>query len=388
MNKIKIYTFIIAAILLCCSSCEKDGIIPSNQFNNTLSFEDNSFQHIKNDTYQSVIDSYIKKGIIGTSIYVKDNNGIWIGAGGKADILSNIDVDKGNQFMIASITKVFTATVLFSLVDNGILSIDDNISEWIPSSIANNIENANEATIADLLSHKSGIADYYTTKFEMARYNTEHNYWVQEDILKYVYGKEASFPVGQKYSYSNTNFLLLGMIIENATNMTLKDAYDEHIFLPLELENAYYDTGRDAASTSLISGYYNLYGNGFILSDFLYKDELSTGDGGIIINPQDLGRFFDELMQGNLLSQASLMKMQDWFDIEGNGKNGFGLEYFENEHGISYGHTGGADGFTSVAHYYPNEDITVIILLNFTPSDDLFDTTLDFISDIKDVAFE
>lgn len=388
MNKIKIYTFIIAAILLCCSSCEKDGIIPSNQFNNTLSFEDNSFQHIKNDTYQSVIDSYIKKGIIGTSIYVKDNNGIWIGAGGKADILSNIDVDKGNQFMIASITKVFTATVLFSLVDNGILSIDDNISEWIPSSIANNIENANEATIADLLSHKSGIADYYTTKFEMARYNTEHNYWVQEDILKYVYGKEASFPVGQKYSYSNTNFLLLGMIIENATNMTLKDAYDEHIFLPLELENAYYDTGRDAASTSLISGYYNLYGNGFILSDFLYKDELSTGDGGIIINPQDLGRFFDELMQGNLLSEASLMKMQDWFDIEGNGKNGFGLEYFENEHGISYGHTGGADGFTSVAHYYPNEDITVIILLNFTPSDDLFDTTLDFISDIKDVAFE
>ena len=388
MNKIKKYTFIVVTILLCCSSCEKDGIIPSNQFNNTLSFEDNSFQHIKNDTYQSVIDSYIKKGIIGTSIYVKDNNGIWIGAGGKADILSNIDVDKGNQFMIASITKVFTATVLFSLVDNGILSIDDNISEWIPSSIANNIENANEATIADLLSHKSGIADYYTTKFEIARYNTEHNYWVQEDILKYVYGKEASFPVGQKYSYSNTNFLLLGMIIENATNMTLKDAYDENIFLPLELENAYYDTGRDAASTSLISGYYNLYGNGFILSDFLYKDELSTGDGGIIINPQDLGRFFDELMQGNLLSQASVMKMQDWFDIEGKGKNGVGLEYFESEHGISYGHTGGADSFTSVAHYYPNEDITVIILLNFTPSDDLFDTTLDFISDIKDVAFE
>ena len=388
MNKIKIYTFIIAAILLCCSSCEKGNIIPSSQFNNTLSFEDNSFQHINNDTYQSVIDSYIKKGIIGTSIYVKDNNGIWIGAGGKADILSNIDVDKGDQFMIASITKVFTATVLFSLVDNGILSIDDNISEWIPSSIANNIENANEATIADLLSHKSGIADYYTTKFEMARYNTEHNYWVQEDILKYVYGKKASFPVGQKYSYSNTNFLLLGMIIENAANMTLKDAYDKYLFLPLELENAYYGTGRDAASTSLISGYYNLYGNGFILSDFLYKDELSTGDGGIIINPQDLGRFFDELMQGNLLSEASLMKMQDWFDIGGNRKNGFGLEYFENEHGISYGHTGGADGFTSVAHYYPNEDITVIILLNFTPSDDLFDTTLDFISDIKDVAFE
>jgi D-alanyl-D-alanine carboxypeptidase len=388
MNKIKIYTFIIAAILLCCSSCEKGNIIPSSQFNNTLSFEDNSFQHINNDTYQSVIDSYIKKGIIGTSIYVKDNNGIWIGTGGKADILSNIDVDKGDQFMIASITKVFTATVLFSLIDNGILSIDDNISEWIPSSIANNIENANEATIADLLSHKSGIADYYTTKFEMARYNTEHNYWVQEDILKYVYGKKASFPVGQKYSYSNTNFLLLGMIIENAANMTLKDAYDKYLFLPLELENAYYGTGRDAASTSLISGYYNLYGNGFILSDFLYKDELSTGDGGIIINPQDLGRFFDELMQGNLLSEASLMKMQDWFDIGGNRKNGFGLEYFENEHGISYGHTGGADGFTSVAHYYPNEDITVIILLNFTPSDDLFDTTLDFISDIKDVAFE
>ncbi|MFL1897470.1 serine hydrolase domain-containing protein [Aquimarina sp. 2-A2] len=386
MNK-KIYTSIVIIILLCFSSCEKDEIITSNQFNTTLSFQDNSLQHIKNETYQSVIDSYIKKGIIGTSIYVKDNEGIWIGTGGKADISSNIDVDKGNQFMIASITKVFTATVIFSLVDKGILSIDDPISEWIPSSITKNIDNTNEATIANLLSHKSGIVDYYTTKFEMARYNTKYNNWVQEDILKYVYGKNANFPVGEKYSYSNTNFLLLGMIIENATNMTLKEAYDEMIFLPLGLNNAYYDTGKNAAPTSLISGYYNLYGNGYILSDFLYKDELSTGDGGIIINPQDLGEFLDELMQGNLLRPASLMKMQDWFDIEGDGKNGFGLEYFENEYGISYGHSGGADGFTSVAHYYPNEDITVIILLNFTPSNDLFDVTLNFISDITDVAF-
>jgi D-alanyl-D-alanine carboxypeptidase len=373
--------------LLVCSSCEKDEIFPSYKYNNVLSFADNSHLHTKNILYQSVIDTYINKGIIGTSLYIRDKEGSWIGTGGKADIASNISVEKGNQFMIASITKVITATVIFSLIDDGILSIDDKISKWIPSSITDKVDNANEATIADLLSHTSGIIDYYTIKFEMTRYNVEYNYWSQEEILEYVYGKKANFPVGQRYSYSNTNYLLLGMIIENASNKTLKEAYNEKVFSPLSLKNAYFDTKQNAAPASLISGYYSLYGDGYFQSDFLYKDELGTADGGIIINAQDLGKFFDTLMHGGLISATSLMKMQDWFAIEDNGKNGYGLEYFTNEHGISYGHSGGADGFISVAHYYPKEDITIIMLFNFMPTDELLDITFSFINDITEIAF-
>lgn len=385
LNYIILFTLLSTII----SSCTKDEIYPDNKFDNDLSFPDNSEQHPKSALYQSIIDRYVKKGVIGTSVSVRDSYGVWLGVGGMANIASNIPIGKGCQFMIASVSKVFTATLIFSLVDDGVLTIDDPVNKWIDKSITDKIDNANQATIANLLGHTSGIPDYYTVAFEMARYNVKYNYFSQEDILKYVYGKKADFPVGQTYAYSNTNYLLLGMIIEKATGKKLKEVYYERIFTPLGLQNAYYDIKEKAAPSTLISGYYNLYGNGYIESAFLYKDELSTGDGGIIITAQDLGVFFDKLMHGDILSKESLDKMQDWFDIPDGEKNGYGLEYYTNDYGISYGHTGGVDGFTAFANYYPEQDVTIIVLLNYTPgSEESFNTMLEFLDNINKAVFD
>lgn len=145
------------------------------------------------------------------------------------------------------------------------------VNKWIDHSINNKVENANSATIKHLLSHTSGIHDYYTVAFEMARYNVEYNYWSQEEILKFVYGKNATLTVGESYSYSNTNYLLLGMIIENINDLTLKEAYYKRIFNPLGLQNAFYDSKEHATPSSLISGYCNLYGNDYVLYDFYIK---------------------------------------------------------------------------------------------------------------------
>ncbi|PJF37821.1 MAG: D-alanyl-D-alanine carboxypeptidase, partial [Phototrophicales bacterium] len=103
---------------------------------------------------------------------IKDRDGVWIGASGKADISSGVDVLPCNSFLIASISKSITAATIFSLVDDRKLSIDDPVNKWISSSITDKLENANESTIKHLLNHTSGIPDYQTTQYELDRINT------------------------------------------------------------------------------------------------------------------------------------------------------------------------------------------------------------------------
>lgn len=385
-NRIFLFPLLLLFIL---SGCSKDEIHDYEKYENGLSFPYDSDAHPKHESYQAIVDQYIPKGILGTSIMIKDEAGIWLGAGGSADLASNVAMQPGHQFLIASISKMYTATAIFSLVDDGVLSIDDPVSKWIDQSITDKVDNANEANISHLLAHTSGIHDFYTIAFEMDRFNRTYNDWDASEILEYVYGKNAYFEVGQNYAYSNTNYLLLGLILESATNKSLKEVYQEHIFDPLQVKNTFFDVRNNSTPATLVKGYYGLYGGGYVESQFLYKDELGTGDGGIATTAQDLGMFIDQLMNGNIVSQSSLDKMQDWFDIGEGGKNGFGIEYFTNDYGISYGHTGGVDGYASLANYYPDRNITIIKLFNYLPnSQSSFEATVDFMDAIDRAVLE
>lgn len=208
----------------------------------------------------------------------------------------------------------------------------------------------------------------------MARFNKENNNWDQEDILAFTYGKKAEFKIDEQYGYSNTNYVLLGMILEAVSEKSLKEVYREKIFNPLGLNSAHYDVKENAIPDDAVKGYYDLYGNSnFVESRFLYGDEMSTGDGGIIINAQDLGVFTTNLMKGEIISAGSLSQMQNWFDLPENQthiKNGYGLEYFKFDRGNAYGHTGGVDGFSSYAFYYPESETTIVVLFNYSISTD------------------
>ncbi len=384
--------FIIVFATLIFSSCTKDEIIPSSTYFTNLSFPDSSQLHPNHLNFQQALDDFKNSGGLGGSIMIRDAHGTWLGATGQADIISDVDMEVGHQFLIASISKVFTATAIFSYIDEGKLSVDDQISQYLSAEIVDKVANADQATIGDLLSHRSGIADWYTIALEMARYNEEFNNFSQEDILSYVYGKSAFFEVGEAYGYSNTNYVLLGIILENISNLSLKQVYHQKIFDPLNLESAYFDIKENGAPKGLVKGYISLYGNGYTEADALYKDELSTGDGGIAINAQDLGVFMDALMDGQLVSQSSLQQMQAWFDFdegEGHIKNGFGLEYFNFENGVAIGHTGSVDGFSSILYYYPEQDVLIVGLFNYSPgSVEEYEKLLQLEKDINQYIFE
>lgn len=353
-------------------ACEKNEVFPESYYDCGFVFPDSSSSHPKAALYQSILDRNRKAGIIGASLMIKDKAGVWVGASGKADIASGVNVHPCSRFLIASVSKSFTAAATFTLVDDGILSLDDPLNKWISKSITDKIANANEVELRHLLGHTSGIPDYYTLQFELDRVNKIENKWTQEEVLKYAYKKKATNGVGESYYYSNTNFLLLGMVIEKASGLSLEDVYKKKIFEPLELSSAYYSTFKPIPQGT-VKGYVDMYGNGqYVESEFLYKDELNTADGGISSNVYDLGVFFERLLKGDVISKQSLEDMtayealpSDWVDADfGHFKNGLGLEYNKTPYGYSVGHTGGIDGFLSVAQYFPEHDATFVLLVN------------------------
>ncbi len=328
--------------------------------------------HPKANRYQEILDRLTATGLPGAAMLVKDEDGVWQGAAGKASLELDIDLQPCHRMMVASISKVFTATVIHKLVDEGKLTLDDQISEWIDADVVNRLDNADQVDIRMLLSHTSGLADYYQVGYELDRLNQYDNEWRQEDVLRYVYGKKASHAPGETYAYSNTNFLLLGMIAEAASGEKLETLYDRIIFTPLDLQSAYYSGFENPVPDGTAQGYGEIYRDKLVNSKMLYQDEMKTGDGGIAINAWDLSRFIEAIWKGDILSQESRAAMMDFFelpedwkgDLLGEDQNGLGIEVFQTEYGLAIGHTGAVDGFVSILQYFPDTDRTFISLIN------------------------
>jgi D-alanyl-D-alanine carboxypeptidase len=372
MNSFKSGLFFFS-ILLFILSCEKNEVFTETKYDCSFDLQDSVEMHPQAGVYQNILDNNQKNGLVGAVLLVKDKHGLWTGAAGNADIASGIDMQPCNRFLIASISKVFTAAAVFRYVDQGILSLEDPVNKWLPNSITDKVANANEAQIKHLLSHTSGMVDYYTTQLELDRINNVHNEWTMEDVLEYVYGKKADFEVGETYGYCNTNYLLLSMILESASGLSFQSVYEQEVFIPAGLNSAYYSESKPIPD-DCVKGYADIYGNGqYAESRFLYEDEVGIGgDGGIAINAHDLSVFLEKLMKGELISQSSLEDMTNWFDMPefwhwfpfGQTENGYGFEKFNTAYGYAVGHTGGMDGFSTYGFYFPEEDMTYVLFIN------------------------
>lgn len=358
------------SIFLLLSSCQSEPLAPTT-YDCVSSVPDLS-GHPKAAIYQEILDSQVATGLPGSVMLVKDADGLWQGAAGKASLELDIDLQPCHRMMIASISKVFTATVIHKLVDEGKLTLADPMSKWIDADIIKKLDNADQVDITMLLSHTAGLADYYQLQYELDRLNNVDNNWTQEEVLAYCYGKKAQHEPGETYAYSNTNFLVLGMIAEAASGEKLEDLYNRIIFTPLNLESAYYSGLENPIPTGTAQGYGEIYKDKLVNSQFLYQDEMKTGDGGLAINAWDLSRFIEAIWKGEILSAESRAAMMDFFelpddwkgDVLGEDQNGLGIEVFQTSKGLAIGHTGAVDGFLSICLYFPDEDYTFISLVN------------------------
>lgn len=354
-------------------SCQKNVEPISTNYACAFPFVDSSQTHPNHAVYQTILEEERQANVVGAILLVKDKYGLWMGADGQADIENNELMTPCHRSFIGSISKVYTSAAVYSYIDEGKLSLETYVRDVLPEKLIKKVANADEAQIQHLLAHTSGIADFYSTEFELDRLNRYHNKWTKEDVLKYTYGLSSTHDLGETYSYSNTNFLILSMILEEVSEKSLETIYKERVFDPLQLSSAYYNE-ENIIPDHTPKGYADMYGTGsYIQVDFAHLDELGIGgDGGVCSNAYDLATFLEGLDDNTIISDSSYQLMMNSFDLPsdwhwetyGQIKNGYGIELFSSEYGEAIGHTGAVDGFYSYAFHFPAEDRTYVLLVN------------------------
>lgn len=226
------------------------------------------------------------------------------------------------RFRIGSVTKTFTATIIFQLAAEGKLRLDDTVERYLPGVVPG----GQHITIRELLGHRSGLANFtdYTDWLARADRSTSTR---PIDVLRFAASQPRTFRPNSGWEYSNTNYVALGLIIERITRQSFAQELEQRILRPLGLRHTQLATSRTLAD----------------LHDQGANPNLAPAAGGIVSNAPDLVRFFSALLSGRILSRGSLAQMKQTFTL-GSGSNvadGLGIFSTRLPCGLVWGHTGG-----------------------------------------------
>jgi D-alanyl-D-alanine carboxypeptidase len=307
------------------------------------------------------------------SLMKGDGSFSWSGAAGIASQSGQVPMTKDTPIYIASITKLYTATAIMRLYEEGALSLDDLMSRYLPEDLIRGIhvykgkDYSHGITIKQLLSHTSGIADYYTEKpkrgkslFELFLEDPERSWTVDETIERARNDLKPNFKPGTDASYSDTNFQLLGKVIEAITGKPLHIVYEDFIFRPLGLKHTWL-IGRSKPQIAPSAA----------PADVFYKDINITNtrsngaywaDGGIVSTAEEMIIFLKALNEGRIVSRDTLKLMHNWHKLEFPLQYGYGTMYFKLPWFINlvmkapplWGHSGSTGSFL-----YYSEDLNL-----------------------------
>lgn len=398
MVKNSIQSIIVFTIFtLCLNSCQKDELFSPDAFEINLPFADSSQNHINDFEFQNLLDDIKSSGVPGILMAIQDPaNGIWLGASGKADLKSNIDLSLGNITRVGSTVKTFTATTVLLLNEEGKLDLDDMITDYLTDYEVRGLDNAGTSTIRQLLNHSSGIYNYIENiQFQTASLNDLVKEWSPNELMGHARDQRAYFRPGEDVEYSNTNYVLLGMIISRIENKPFYEVFEERIFNPFGL-NATKFAARNPVPNNIIRGYADLYSNLNIMNVTYYSGwDYYTADGGLISNPYDLNRFFTSLLNGEIISPSSLNEMMDWITPKKQDNDFFPISYglgifkMETQWGEAYFHSGDAIGYYANMVYFPDQKTSICWAVNGNYGKiDEFTSTQEAMENIFEVVFD
>jgi D-alanyl-D-alanine carboxypeptidase len=252
------------------------------------------------------------------------------------------------KYRIGSVSKMFTAVMIFQLIEEGKLSLNQSLATFFPQ-----IPNAEKITIKKMLYHRSGLHDYTR--------DTNFPDWMdqpktQEELLKIITDKSPDFEPGAKADYCNSNYLLLSYIIEKISNASYADVLKKKIISKLSLTNTYYGKPIDHSGNE--SSSYK-YANGVWTNVKETNLSIHKGAGSIVSTPVDLTLFIHGLFNGKLISKESLVYMTTLTD-------GYGMGIFPYDYDGTkgYGHNGRIEEFYSAVRYYPEYKTAICYITN------------------------
>lgn len=255
-----------------------------------------------------------------------------------------------NRFRIGSITKMFTAAMILQLTEEGALKLTDTLDKFFPQ-----IPNSQKITIAQILAHRSGIHDSVLDRNLRPASNT--NPITKDELLAVIAKGRPDFEPDARHSYSNSGYILLGLIIEKLTGKSYGEALQERINSKIGLQDTYTATGSIDVNKNESLTYFRS-GDDWKQGPETHPSLLFSA-GAIISTPNDLAKFIQALFDLKLISQESLAAMKTIRDGDG-----LGMEPFTFAGKTFYGHTGGGDNYGAWLAYLPEEKLVVAYTTN------------------------
>ena len=303
---------------------------------------------------QTRLDAVVAAGAVGALAEVRDEQGVWRGTSGVAELGTTRPVPVRGRFRAGSITKTFVATVVLQLVARGRLRLGDPLERWLPGVVPD----GRHITVRQLLNHTSGLYDVLDTlpmppgqEFLDNRWRT----WTASELVQRALAHPPSFePPGSAFEYSNTNYLMLGQIVEEVTGRSYGREIERRVIRPLRLHGTSVPGTSPRIRGPHPHGYVPTGPDGEDLLDYTEMNPSVMGASGEMISTtRDLNRFFDALLRGRLLPDHLLDEMKTP-GVAG-GRYGLGLARRDTTCGVRvYGNDG--DALTYQSWSFSTED--------------------------------
>ncbi len=301
------------------------------------------------DEYKRVFDIYMTRNkISGVAFATRNGRVMYQAAQGMQDTANNVPMSMDTLFPIGSVSKQFCATAVMMLKDQGKLDVNETIDKYFPD-----YKYAQQITIHNLLCMRSGIYDYVNEN-ENQNYIYDNEADNQREALDFIYSQELKFEPGSKYAYSNSNFFLLSLIVEQVSGIDYHEFVQTNIFDKLSMDNTgFYEEllYSDTTAEFIIPGY---------PEGLPYPAGLAQGAGDIVSNAKDIDKWLTAMGKGVLLSEESY-ELMTTDHCEGDSIYGYGINV---EKGKKLSHGGNFLTYESFVLTYANENLNVFVVTN------------------------
>ncbi|MDH3752713.1 MAG: beta-lactamase family protein [Acidimicrobiia bacterium] len=312
---------------------------------------------------QLLLDDWVSsEDLVGAVAAVATIDDMTVASAGLTEIGTTELIGPNHRFRIGSITKLFTATLVMRLVEGGVLGLDDPVSAYLPDAPPG-------VTIAQLLSHRSGIVDQGGNEFEAiaaeigAALSDPSTVRLPAEVVAEALGRELAFEPGTNEQYSNVGYLVLDPVIETAAGTDYESALIELVLEPAGLDN----TGVDTGAADMAAPHERLALDQPPFSLRAMRTDVAVGAttaaGGLVSDVYELVAFAEALFGGEIVSASSLEEMMDTTQSAG-ASYGLGMDVYRLDGRTVLGHDGRTIGYGASLRHDPTTGLTVVVLAN------------------------
>jgi D-alanyl-D-alanine carboxypeptidase len=307
---------------------------------------------------QKIARFLVSEGAPGAIVFVRTPRGVHSAVAGAAQLQPRVPMRIADHYRIASLTKTFVAAVMLQLAAEGKLGLDDSIERWLPGVVPNGAQ----ITLRQLLNHTSGLFNYTD---DLTWQNTElanpGRVWSPSDLLAVAFSHNALFVPGTNFAYSNTGYVLLGLVVEKISGATIGDVLRTRIFEPLGLRQTSFPTGIEMPEP-LVHGYASFLGSTLVDITTLMNPSWLNAAGQVVSTAADVTTFYSALMKGRVVPASLLAQMKKGSDSSGT--YGLGLRLSFASCGRAFGHEGDSIGWRNVVRSNASGSRVAVVIVN------------------------